>query len=160
MAQTVKNLLAMREIWVQSLSWEHLLEKGMTTHSSILAWGIPWTEEPGGLQSMQWQRVRHDGESNTFHFHFSPRISSLRVVVFMKQHLIIWLSLSLERGNCLCVCVNVSVHVCIVLSSGVLPNGESFHHHYLSQPHLSGATLHSQSTVRSFGKTGLSFSLH
>jgi len=52
MAQTVRNLPAMREIWVQSLSWEDPLEKGRATHSSILAWRIPWTEEPGGLQSM------------------------------------------------------------------------------------------------------------
>ena len=47
MAQLVKNP-AMRETWVQSLGWEDPLEKGMTTHSSLLAWRIPWTEEPGG----------------------------------------------------------------------------------------------------------------
>ena len=58
--QTVKNLPAMQEIRVRSLSWEQPLEKGMATHSSILAWGIPWTEEPGRLQSMESQRVRHD----------------------------------------------------------------------------------------------------
>ena len=51
MAQIVKNLPAMRETWVQSLGWEDPLEKGMATHSSILAWRIPWTEEPGGLYS-------------------------------------------------------------------------------------------------------------
>ena len=50
MAQTVKNLPAMREIWVRSLGQEDPLEKGMATHSNILAWRIPWTEEPGGLQ--------------------------------------------------------------------------------------------------------------
>ena len=60
MIQLVKNLPAMQEIWVQSLVWEDPLVKGMATHSSILAWGIPWTEEPGGLQSMGSQRVRHD----------------------------------------------------------------------------------------------------
>ena len=59
-AQTVKNLLAMWKIWVQSLGREDPLEKGMATQSSILAWRIPWTEEPGGLQSMGSQRVRHD----------------------------------------------------------------------------------------------------
>ena len=48
-AQLVKNPPAMQEIWVQSLGWEDPLEKGMATHSSILAWEIPWTEEPGGL---------------------------------------------------------------------------------------------------------------
>ena len=48
----VKNLPAMKETWVRSLVWEDPLEKGMATHSSILAWRMPWTEEPGGLQSM------------------------------------------------------------------------------------------------------------
>ena len=52
--------LQCRETQVQSLSWEDPLEKGMATHSSILAWRIPWTEEPGGLQSMGLQRVRRD----------------------------------------------------------------------------------------------------
>ena len=60
MAQTVKNLSAMQEIWVLSLGRENPLEKGMATHSSILAWRIPWTEEPGGLQSMGSQRVGSD----------------------------------------------------------------------------------------------------
>ena len=55
----VKNLPVTRETQVRSLGWEDALERGMTTHSSILAWRIPWTEEPGGLQSMESQRVRH-----------------------------------------------------------------------------------------------------
>ena len=59
-AQMVKHLPAMRETWVRSLGWEDLLEKEMATHSSTLAWRIPWTEEPGRLQSMWSQRVRHD----------------------------------------------------------------------------------------------------
>ena len=59
-AQTVKNLPAMQETWVQSLGGEDTLEKGMATHSRILAWTIPWTEEPGGLQSVGLQRIRHD----------------------------------------------------------------------------------------------------
>ena len=50
----------MQETWVQSLGWEDSLEEEMAAHSSILAWGIPWTEEPGGLQSMGSQRVIHD----------------------------------------------------------------------------------------------------
>ena len=58
--QMVKNLPAMWETRVQSLGWEDPLEKEMATHSNILAWKIPWTEEPGGLQSMGSQRVRHD----------------------------------------------------------------------------------------------------
>ena len=56
----VKNLPAMQEMWVQSLGPEDPLETGMVTYSSILAWEIPWTEEPGGLWSMGVQRVRHD----------------------------------------------------------------------------------------------------
>ena len=56
----VKNLPAKQETWVQSLSQEDPLEKGMANHSSILAWEIPWTEEPEGLQFMGLQRVRHD----------------------------------------------------------------------------------------------------
>ena len=59
-AQMVKNLPVMQETWVQSLGCEDTLEKGMATHSSILAWRIPWTEEPGGLQSMGLQRVGYD----------------------------------------------------------------------------------------------------
>jgi len=58
--QTVKNLPAMHETWVQSLRWDNPLEKGTATHSSILAWRIPWTEEPGGLQSRGSQRVGHN----------------------------------------------------------------------------------------------------
>ena len=60
MAQLVKNPPAMLDTWVRSLGWEDLLEKGMAIHSSILVWRIPRTEEPGGLQSMASQRVRHD----------------------------------------------------------------------------------------------------
>ena len=56
----VKCLPAMRETWVRSLGQEDPLEKGMATHSSILAWRIPWMEEPGRLQSMGSQRVGHD----------------------------------------------------------------------------------------------------
>ena len=56
----VKNLPAMQETQVQSLGWEDLLEKGMATYSSVLAWRIPWTEKSGGLQSMGSQRVRHN----------------------------------------------------------------------------------------------------
>ena len=73
MAQMVKNLPAMQEARLQSLSWEDLLEKEMATHSSILAWRIPWTEEPGGLYS-PWgcKRVRQDWATNTL-FNFSSK---------------------------------------------------------------------------------------
>ena len=59
-AQRVKRLPAMRETWVRSLGWEDPLAKEMTTHSSTLAWKIPWTEKPGRLHSMGSQRVGHD----------------------------------------------------------------------------------------------------
>ena len=57
-AQKIKHLPTMQETWVQSLGWEDPLEKEMATHSSTLAWEILWTEEPGGLWSMEVQRVR------------------------------------------------------------------------------------------------------
>ena len=61
MAQTVKCLSTMRETWVRALGWEDPLEKEMAIHSSTVAWKIPWTEEPGTLQSMgSSQRVEHD----------------------------------------------------------------------------------------------------
>ena len=70
MAQTVGNLPAVLETKVQSLGREDPLEEEMATHSSILAWEIPWTEEPGGLQSTGSQRVRHNWATNTFFFTF------------------------------------------------------------------------------------------
>ena len=66
-AQAVKNLPAMQETWVRSLDWEYSLQKGMATHSSILAWRIPWTKEPG-LRSIGLQRVTHDWVTNTNYF--------------------------------------------------------------------------------------------
>ena len=59
-AQMVKNLPAKQEMQVRSLCWEDPLKKGVATHSSVLAWRIPWTKEPGGLQSVGWQKVGHD----------------------------------------------------------------------------------------------------
>ena len=70
MAQTVKRLPTMRETWVQSLGWEELLEKEMATHSSILAWKIPWTDKPGKQQSMGSQsRTRLSNFTFTFLYH-------------------------------------------------------------------------------------------
>ena len=60
MAQTVKNLPAMQETLVRPLGWEDPLENGMATHSSVLTWKIPWTEEPGRLQSVGSQGIGHD----------------------------------------------------------------------------------------------------
>ena len=70
-AQTVKNLSAMQETQVQSLGQEDPLQEGMASHSSMLAWRIPWTEEPGGLQSMELQRIGHDWGTNAFTFNFN-----------------------------------------------------------------------------------------
>ena len=67
MAQMVKNLPAMQETLFQSLSWEDPPEEGMATNSSILAWRLPWTEEPGGLWFMGSQRVRQDSTSQFEH---------------------------------------------------------------------------------------------
>ena len=60
MAHTIKNLPVGQETWVRSLAGEDPLENGMATHTGILAWRLPWTEEPGGLWSMGLQRVGHD----------------------------------------------------------------------------------------------------
>ena len=66
-AQRLKNLPAVQETWVRSLDQEDPLEKEMATYSSILAWRIPWMEEPGGLQSLGSQRVGHDTYSGFFY---------------------------------------------------------------------------------------------
>ena len=91
MAQRLKRLPAMRETWVGSLSQEDPLEKEMATHSSTLAWTIPWTEEPGRLQSMGSQES-DTNERLHFHFYFlstgipSPPLA-LFVVMLSKAHL-------------------------------------------------------------------------
>ena len=74
-AQTVKNLLVIQETWIQFLGREDPLEKGMATHSIILAWRIPWIEEPGRLQFI-FQSVRHNWVTNTFTFFFSYLVSN------------------------------------------------------------------------------------
>ena len=81
-AQLVKNPLAMQEIPVQFLDQEDPLEKGMTTLSSVLTWRIPWTEEPGRLQSMGLQRVRHDWTTFTFTVRVCPGLQVQKVAVF------------------------------------------------------------------------------
>ena len=72
MAQKVKNLPAMKKTWVRSLGWEDPMEKEMAAHSSILAWRIPWTEEPGGLYS-PWGHVEQD-TTGDIHFYFNAKI--------------------------------------------------------------------------------------
>ena len=66
-AQKVKNLPSMKKTWIQSLSWEDPLKKGMGAYSSIPVWRIPWAEEPGRIQSMRSQRVEHDWEAKQAH---------------------------------------------------------------------------------------------
>ena len=88
-AQMVKNMPAMQETQVQSLGGEDPLEKGMATHSSILAWRIPRTEEPGGLQSIGSQRVRHDWETHThkdkIHTKFQSLIQNKNVKLWCRS---------------------------------------------------------------------------
>ena len=85
-AQRLKRLPAMRETWVRSLGREDPLEKGMATHSSILAWRIPWTEEPGRLQSMGSQRVGHDW-ATSLSFTFMSYIGLPRWLSVKRTHL-------------------------------------------------------------------------
>ena len=91
-AQMVKNLPAMQDAQFRSLSGEDTLEKGMSTHSNILTWRIPWTEKPGGLQSMGLQRVRHNWATNIFTFwilsqfsHFLEKETCWHHVQFMAK---------------------------------------------------------------------------
>ena len=86
-AQRIKHLPALQETWVRSLGWEDPLEKEMAIHSSILAWRIPWTEEPGGLQSTGSQRVRHDWATS---LHLAP-LGRLQVWYhFPSNHWFLW----------------------------------------------------------------------
>ena len=80
MARTVKNLPAMQETQVWFLGQEDPLEKGMAIHSSILAWRVPWTEEPDGLQSMGLQRVGHDWVTNASTFFLCSLYNSSKTV--------------------------------------------------------------------------------
>ena len=88
-AELVTNLPAIWETWIQSLGREDALGMGMATHSSILAWRIPWTEEPGGLQSMESQRVKHDWVTNTFtFFKYMPRSGIAIYSFLMNLHML------------------------------------------------------------------------
>ena len=83
-AQTVKCLPAVRETRVRSLSWEYPLEKEMATHSSTLAWKIPWTKEPGRLESMGSQRVGHDWATSLFQSQCSKMRCQLQEKYYSK----------------------------------------------------------------------------
>ena len=84
----VYHLPVVRETWVWSLGWEGPLEKEMATHSSILTWRIPWTEEPGGLQTMGLQK---SDTTERLHFHF-PTENSMEVPQKTKNRITIWSS--------------------------------------------------------------------
>ena len=88
MAQTVKNLPAMQETGVQSLGWQDPLKKGMAVHSSILSWRISWTEEPGELQSIWSQRVKHDRATELNWRKYSVQIHSTCPQLLMPYFLI------------------------------------------------------------------------
>ena len=89
----VKNLPAMQETQVPSLGWEDPLEKGMATHSSILAWRSPWAEKPGGLQFMGSQRVRHNWATNTY-IHTYQCHQGPKLLTFSSATLNTWLPFS------------------------------------------------------------------
>ena len=109
-AQRLKCLPAMRETWVQSLGQENPLEKEMATHSSILAWRIPQTEEPGGLQSMGSQRIGHDWATTTFTF-TCPNIQDglKRVDCFLHHLLFIEHLLCTRHWRLLIVFLNLEI---------------------------------------------------
>ena len=92
MAQRLKCLLVIQETWVWSLGWEDPLEKEMATHSSILVWRIPWTEEPGGLQSTRLQRAGHNWETSLHFIHklkiakSSHKLRGVIISIFLKKH--------------------------------------------------------------------------
>ena len=111
---TVKNPPALQEMQIQSLGWEDPLEKEMATHSTILAWEIPWTEEPGGLQSMGLQRAGHDWatkqEQQTFMKSMNHSLPWNPWNVF--HHSLYWMKYVKHRYiiyMCVCVCVCVYV---------------------------------------------------
>ena len=105
-AQRVKNLPALLETQVQSLYWEDPLDNGIATHSSILDWRIPWTEEPGVLQSMGSRRVGHNWATNTF-----MCLLDLYICILYIYNILIYV--------CVCVCVTES---CSVMSDSLLPH--------------------------------------
>ena len=108
-AQMSKILPKMQQTWIRSLGQEDPLEKEMAAHSSILAWRIPWTEKPGGLQTMESQRVRHDWTS----FTHSLLIS---IIIYIPVTLT---SDSEEFKICICLCVIYNMHIFV-----------KFHHLY------------------------------
>ena len=93
-AQSLKSLPALQETWVRFLGREDPLEKEMATHSSILSWRIPWTKEPGGLQSTRSQRVRHDWATS-----LSPSYPLAVFPKFCRYHLLSHLSVTFQLDS-------------------------------------------------------------
>ena len=91
----VKNLPASQKAWIRSLGQEYLLEKGMATHSSILAWRIPWTEEPGRLWSVGLQRVGHEWEF----FTFRDRDQHMYFLSFYSDEFFFWIFYQRNKKN-------------------------------------------------------------
>ena len=112
--QTVKNLSAMQETQVHFLGWEDPLEKGMAIHSSILAWIIPWTEEPGRLQSMGSQRVGHDW-ANNIHTH-----THTHTVLALPTQFILWISFPIWKMTSLNSSQWVTILLRICYVSGMI----------------------------------------
>ena len=110
MVQMVKNSPAMQETQVQSLGWEGPLEEGMATHSRILAWSIPWTEEPGGLRPTGLQSVRHDREHSTAY-----RYTCISIIVPTQCEMVLFL-----------MCINL-----VTLAFLLLPTSHSYHCSFL-----------------------------
>ena len=97
----------MQETWVWSLGREDPLEEGMATHFHILAWRIPWTEEPGGLQSIGLQRIRHDWVTNAFTFHLSIH-PSIHLYLYIYVYLYLFIHPSLSVSIYLSVAISLS----------------------------------------------------
>ena len=139
-AQMVRNLSEVQETSVQSLSQEDPLEKGKATHPSILAWWSPQTEEPGRLQFMGSQRIRHDWATNTFTSH-SPYINLLNSNIYQE---LIW-------GPVLYTNSFANVNINLVSISPFLPLPEAYFH--LFSYFLPGSTLFYQIKKRKFKST-------
>ena len=92
MAQTVMNSPTMQETWVRPLGWEDSLEEGMATHSSILSWRIPWTEEPGRLQSMGHQELDTTKRLSTAHQSPKKDVEASQMVTKQRFSLCVWKS--------------------------------------------------------------------
>ena len=119
MTQMVKNLPAMQETWVPFLGQEHPLEKGMGTHSSTLAWSIPWTEKPVGLQSMGLQRVRHNWATNThtdyMHLYSNAVVKYNYIHMYTYVYVIIYIYTYTQICMCVCVCVCIYIDIYIYI---------------------------------------------